>query len=338
MKYKRIIITHPGGPEVLQVVEGDVPEPQADMVRIKVSTAGVAFADVALRRGTYPKQSSGPVTPGYDIVGVVDKPGADISGFTVGQRVAALTGMGGYTEYICLPVTELAPVPDELDPAEAVSLVLNYVTAYQLLHRVAKVKPGARILIHGAAGGVGTALLQLGKLANLEMYGTASSSKQKLVSELGGTSIDYQQEDFVERIQNLTGDGVDAVFDAVGGENLERSYRTLRAGGRLVGYGMRASLKDGKHNPQIGAESAAIRSRLQNLQDGRTVTSYFIGSLKASHPHWFREALTTLFKLLAPKKIAPVIAKRLPLEEAAQANELLEKSQVMGKIVLYTSG
>src|SRR5947209_16233220 len=240
MKYKRIIITHPGGPEVLQVVEDDVVEPQPGMVRVKVLTAGVAFADVALRRGTYPKQASGPVTPGYDIVGVVDKIGADVTGFTPGQRVAALTGMGGYTEYICLPHTELVPVPDELDPAEAVSLVLNYVTAYQLLHRIAKVKPGERILIHGAAGGVGTALLQLGKLSNLEMYGTASSSKQALISALGGTPIDYQHEDFVERVQSLTGDGVDVVFDAVGGENLERSYHTLRVGGRLVGYGMRA--------------------------------------------------------------------------------------------------
>ena len=334
MKYKHIVITRPGGPDVLQMVKDDLPETQPGMVGVKILTAGVAFADVALRRGSYPGRAASPVTPGYDIVGVVDRLGADVTGFALGQRVAALTGTGGYTEYMWLPVAELVPMPDGLDAAEAVSLVLDYVTAYQLLHRVAKVKDGERILIHGAAGGVGTALLQLGKLSHLEMYGTASSPKQALVSTLGGIPIDYQHEDFVERIHSLTGDGVDVVFDSIGGENLERSYRTLRAGGRLVGYGMRASLKDGKHNPQIGAESAAIRGRLQSLQDGRTVTSYFIGSLKASHPHWYREDLTMLFNLLAQQKIAPVIARRLPLAAAAQANELLEKSEVMGKIVL----
>src|SRR5262249_37919621 len=124
MRYKRIIITHPGGPDVLQMVEDNLPEPQPDMACVKILTAGVAFADVALRRGTYPRQASSPVTPGYDIVGVIDKLVADKTGFSVGQRVAALTGTGGYAEYICLPVTELVPVPDGLDPAEAVSLVL----------------------------------------------------------------------------------------------------------------------------------------------------------------------------------------------------------------------
>src|SRR6266849_1500947 len=178
MKYQRIVATRRGQPEVLQTIEDDLPEPAAGEVRVKVLASGVAFGDVIYRTVFRGHMLA---TPGYDIVGTADKLGAGVTTLAIGQVVAALPVRGGYAEYINIAATELVPVPDGLDPAEAVSMVLNYVTAYQLLHRVAHVKKGQRILIHGAAGGVGTALLQLGRLAEVEMYGTASKRKHQII-------------------------------------------------------------------------------------------------------------------------------------------------------------
>lgn len=246
MKYKRVVISRKGGPEVLQVVEEELAEPGAGEVRVKILATGVAFADVAARKGMYPTAPPIPFAPGYDIVGVVDKAGAGVSSLSAGQIVAALLPhFGGYAEFACVPENLLVPVPDGLDPAETVSLVLNYLTAHRMLHRSAQVKRGERILVHGAGGGVGTALLQLGKEAGLEMYGTASKRKHELVSGLDATPIDYRSEDFVERIRSLTGDGVDAVFDWIGGTHLSRSYSTLRRGGRLVSYSFAGAIQGG---------------------------------------------------------------------------------------------
>jgi NADPH:quinone reductase-like Zn-dependent oxidoreductase len=189
-----------------------------------------------------------PFTPGVDIVGVVDKLGEGVSTPEPGQRVVLgpFHGGGGYVEFVCRPASELVAVPSDVDPAEAVCLVANYLTAYLALHQTARVQSGECVLVHGAAGGVGTALLELGTLAGLELYGTASRHNHQLVSALGATPIDYRSEDFVERIRRLTGDGVDAVFDPIGGAlQLWRSYRALRNGGRLVWFGVAATSKAG---------------------------------------------------------------------------------------------
>ena len=193
MKSLRIIVRRLGGPEVLETVEVEAPEPGRGEVRVRVLAAGVSFADLLMREGIHPEKTLLPFTPGWDIVGVVEKTGDEASQAMVGQMVAALPIHGGYAQHICLPQSELTPVPDGLDPAEAVSLVLNYVTAYQMMHRVAHASRGQRVLIHGAAGGVGTALLQLGRLVGLEMYGTASLATHQIVSDLGATPIDYQK-------------------------------------------------------------------------------------------------------------------------------------------------
>src|SRR5947207_3206998 len=199
-----------------------------------------------MREGIYPEKPAVPFTPGWDLVGVVDGLGRGISGIEPGQIVAALPISGAYAEFVCLPQGELVPVPSGLDAAEAVSLVLNYVTAYQMLHRSAKVRRGQRVLIHGAAGGVGSALLQLGRLAGLEMYGTCSSRGASAVSDLGGIPIDYRQLDFVKEIHRLTGQGVDVVFDGIGGTHIWRSRGALRPGGTVVAYGLTSSLRGGR--------------------------------------------------------------------------------------------
>lgn len=333
MGYKRVVITEFGGPEVLKMIEEtELPEPKSGEVRVKALVTSAAFTDVWIRKGTYPNmKEKPPFSPGYDMVGVVDKLGEGVLGFKVGQRVADLTVIGAYSEYICLPASRLTPVPEDLDPAEAVSLVLSYLTAYQMLRRVAKVKRGQRILIHGAGGAVGEAMLQLGKLLDLEIYGTASKSKHELVKRLGATPIDYKSEDFVERIRSLTGDGVDAAFDPIGGDNFKRSLSTLRRGGKLVAYGF--------YNATQGKGGSIpldfLRLQLWNFwPNGRSTAFYLITTMRRKHAGWFSEDLTKLFDLLAQNKIKPTIAARMPLAEAKHAHELIEQAEVQGKIVL----
>src|SRR5262249_17824867 len=195
-------------------------EPKRGEARVKVLAAGVSLPDLMMREGIHPETPRVPFTPGWDLVGVVDRLGDDVSGIEPGRVVAPLPISGAYAEFVCLPERELVPVPAGLDAAEAVSLVLNYVTAYQMLHRSAKAGAGRSVLIHGAAGGVGSALLQLGRLAGLEMYGTCSSRGASAVSELGGIPIDYQHFDFVSEILHRTSDGVDVVFDGIGGRHI----------------------------------------------------------------------------------------------------------------------
>ncbi len=190
MRHTRIIVTHYGGPEELRVVEEECPTPKHGAVRVRVLTAGVSLPDLMMREGIHPETPPLPFTPGWDLIGVVDRLGDGIAGIEPGQTVAALPITGAYAEVVCRPPRELVPVPSGLDAAEAVSLVLNYVTASQMLHRSTKVSAGQRVLIHGAAGGVGSALLQLGRLAGLEMYGTCSSRGASAVSDLGGIPID----------------------------------------------------------------------------------------------------------------------------------------------------
>lgn len=347
MKHSRVIVTRYGGPDVLRVIEAECPEPRRGEARVRVLAVGVSLPDLMMREGVHPETPALPFTPGWDLVGVVDRLGAGVSGIEPGQTVAALPIAGAYAEFICLPWRELVRVPGGLDPAEAVSLVLNYVTAYQMLHRSARVRAGQRVLIHGAAGGVGSALLQLGRLAGLEMYGTCSSGGAPTVSGLGGSPIDYQHVDFVSEVRRLTGEGVDAVFDGIGGAHIWRSRRALRPGGRVVAYGLTASLRGGR----LASGRSGHRDRFRAiaifglyiaggwlLPGRKRVVPYSIQWLKRVRPALFRQDLTALFDLLRERKIRPLIARRLPLAEARQAHELLGRGGVTGKIVLVRNG
>jgi NADPH:quinone reductase len=343
---KRIVVTHYGGPERLQVAEERCAEPKRAEVRVRVLAAGVALPDVLAREGIHPETPKVPFTPGWDLIGTVDALGDGVSGFATGQIVAAMPISGAYTEFICLPQRELVPVPEGLDPAEAVSVILNYITAYQMLHRSAKVKPGQRVLIHGATGGVGTALLQLGRLAGLEMYGTCSARTVTVVSDLGGVPIDYQNQDFVKEICRVTSDGVDAVFDGIGGDNLWRSRQALRPGGVIVVYGFTSKLiggrlasgRPGRHRFRESMVLGWYIARNWFLPGRKRMVPYSIQTLKRLKPTQFRQDLTALFGLLQLKKIKPIIAQRFPLSEARQAQEMLGRGGVVGKIVLVPNG
>ena len=335
-KHRRVVVTRHGGPDVLQMIEEDRPEPQAGEARVQVQAAGVSAYDLMFRRaGWFPGTPRVPFTLGVDVVGVVDRPGEGVSALELGQTVAGATfsrdGLGGYAEYVCLPATDLVPIPTGVDPAQAVCVVANYLTAHQALYRVAKVRSGERVLIHGAAGGVGTALLELGKLAELEMYGTASKYNHELVSSFGATPIDYRKENFVKRIRALTGDGADVVFDPIGGaRQVWRSHRAVRKGGRLVWFGMAATKKWG-----LGViPFTLLMVGLLQLAPGGKQAPLFPDI--SDDNVWYRETLTELLSLLAAGKISPVVAERIPLAEAARAHEILERGGYAGKVVLVT--
>jgi NADPH2:quinone reductase len=346
MKHRRVIVSHYGGPDALQVLEEECPEPKADEVLVRVLVAGVALPDIMAREGIHPETPTVPFTPGWDLVGVVHRLGNGVSGIELGQLVAAMPIHGAYAEFVCLSPRELVPVPSGLDPAEAVCLILNYITAYQMLHRSAKVRPGQRVLIHGASGGVGTALLELGRLAGLKLYGTCSARGRSAVSDLGGIPIDYQHQDFVKETYRLTGEGVDAIFDPIGGPHLWDSRRALRPGGRVVGYGLTTSIR----GEGLASSRPGRRQRFRGaaifalyivggwlLPGGKRVIPYSIQTLKRLKPKWFQQDLVALFELLRQNKIKPLIAQRFPLVEARRAHELLEKGGVIGKIVLNVS-
>jgi NADPH:quinone reductase-like Zn-dependent oxidoreductase len=343
MKHMRIVVTHYGGPDALRVVEEDCPEPKRGEVRVRVLAAGVSLPDIMAREGVHPETPAVPYTPGWDLVGEVDRLGNGVSGMEPGQMVAAMPIHGAYAEFVCLPQREFVPVRPGLDAAEAVALILNYITAYQMLHRSAKVKPAQRVLFHGASGGVGTALLQLGRLADLEMYGTCSSRGAPAVSDLGGIPIDYQHQDVVGEIRRLTGDGVDAVFDPIGGPHLWHSREALRRGGRVVGYGNTTALR----GEGLGSNRTGRRNRLHGipmyavyiaggwlLPGRKRIVPYSIQTLKRLKPALFRQDLLALLELLQQQRIKPLIAHRFPLADARRAQELLAKGGVIGKIVL----
>jgi NADPH:quinone reductase-like Zn-dependent oxidoreductase len=326
MRYKSIIVTKKGGPEVLEVFENDLRAPSAGEVRIKVLAAPVCLPDVEARYGRTPFAPKIPFVPGYAIIGIVDAVGHDVANVAVGDRVAALTVYGGYAEYIFLGEEQLIPAPTTVDPAEAVPLILNYIVAYQVLYRSAKVKAGDKVLIIGASGGIGTAFLQLGRLADLTMYGIASKSKHHILTEYGATPIDYRTQDFVEVIREVEPDGLDAVFDGIGGDYIARGFSLLRRGGTFVGYA----------NPLSLSHTFRFLGRvilLNLLPNGRSATYYSTGKSRLNRRP-FLEDWAALFKLLEEGKIKPVIAAKFPILEAAKANELLESGQVVGNVVL----
>jgi NADPH:quinone reductase-like Zn-dependent oxidoreductase len=333
MQYKSIVATRYGGPEVLQVVENVLRAPSAGEVRIKVLAASVCRPDVTVRTGEAlysgtPLGKKPPFVPGYAIIGDVEAVGEGVTETAIGDRVGVLTVVGGYSEYLYWKSNRLIPVPPTLDPAEAVTLILNYVVAYRTLHRVAKVQAGEKALIIGASGGIGTALLQLGKLAGLAMYGIASKSKHHILIDYGVTPIDYHTQNFVEVIHQAEPGGLDVVLDGVSRlDTIRGSLSLLRRGGRLVSFGEPAGLSDLLR--MLGTLAA-----VNLLPNGKSfklfgTSSYFLGQKQSYLEDW-----ATLFKLLEEGKIKPVIARTFPILEAAQANALLESGQVTGNVVL----
>ncbi|MGI9286977.1 MAG: medium chain dehydrogenase/reductase family protein [Pseudomonadales bacterium] len=336
MPYNHIQVTHSGGPEVLKVVEeAQLPEPKSGEVRVKVLAAGTGFTDTIIREGKYPGvKDKPPFTLGYDWVGVVDKLGSGVTHLHEGQTVADMPVIGGYTQYLCVAADRLVPCPDGLDPAQAVCMILSYTTAYQMLTRECQLKAGDKCLVHAAGGSVGTALLELGREMGLEVYGTASSGKHELVRAFDATPIDYRNEDFVQRTLELSGGGVDAVFDTLGGKNWKRSYRCLRRGGKLVGFGA-MQLSTGEESlPQLMWGFTKLLGLWKLIPNGKHSSFYNIQSRREKFPQDFIEDVQSLMHWLKEGKLKPAIEEQVPLEQAANVHEKIDKATIQGKIVL----
>jgi len=336
MTWTHVDIRAFGGVENLELVhEESLPEPGPGQVRVKVLSAGTGFTDCIIRRGQYVQvRDKPPFTIGYDWFGVVDELGEGVSGLRRGQFVADMPVIGGYTQYLCADAERLVVAPEGLDPAQAVCMILSYTTAYQMLTRVCRIPRGAKCLVHAAGGAVGTALLELGRLMGLEMYGTASQAKKSVVESMGATHIDYRSEDFVARSLALSEGGLDVVFDTIGAGNWSRSYRCLRRGGTLIAYGAMQVTTGEERIPQLLLGFARLFVLWRMLPDGKHSTFYNIQSRREKRPQEFREDLQRLFAMLKDGKLQPAIAARLPLEQAAEAHRLIEAAQVNGKIVL----
>ncbi len=349
---KRVVVDHYGGPEVLKIVEEEDPRPGPGEALVKVLAAGVSFTDAQLRAGTYiPGAPKPPFTPGYELVGIVEALGPGCSRLRLGDRVGALTVWGADADRVCVPEVGAVTVPDDVDPGEVLSLLFPYMTAYQVLHRTARVKQGETVLVHGAAGRVGTAALELGALAGLRLIGTASKADRVAVERLGAVAIDYQQEDFVARVREFTeGSGVDVVVDSLGGPISLRSFHALGPGGRLVVFGRYSTLKDGhKDWPAViewyasvaavwvwaktSRRRSAMKYQIQKFRDTAQRRPGAVGGVPR-YPDWFQEDFTALIEMLRRGDIHPVVAERLPLAEARHAHELLDSAASTGKLVL----
>ncbi len=335
MIYKSVVAPRTGPPAVLEIVEHDLRLPVKGEVRIKVLAAAVCRPDISARSGEAlysgtPLRQKTPFVPGYAVIGDVDALGPGVTGVCVGDRVGVLTVTGGYTEVLYWRGDRLIPVPATVDPAEAVPLILNYIVAYQTLHRAAKVKAGDKVLIIGASGGIGTALLQLGRLADLTMIAVASKSKHAILCQYGAVPVDYQTQDFVAAVRQVQPEGLNAVLDGMMSlDTIKGGLSLLRRGGVQVSFGEPQSL--GALFRILGLLIATnLRPNGKRLKLYGT-SSYFLFDRRPYLEDW-----ATLFRLLEERQIEPVIMQKFPILEAAKANELLESGQVIGNLVLVS--
>ncbi|WP_294563509.1 zinc-binding dehydrogenase [uncultured Arthrobacter sp.] len=334
---RAVHVNRRGGPEVLAVREVRVPSPGDGEVLVRVEAAGVAFGDIALREGLR-NAGSRPAIPGYDAVGTVASVGARVEGLAEGDRVAVWTsGSGGYATHVVVPAWAAVPYPDHVDSRAVVSLVLNYLAAWQLLSRTAVVADGSTILVHSAAGGVGSALLELAALRGMRVIGTASARKADLVERLGAVPVDYRTQDVAAEVKRLAPGGVDAVFDALGSVSWRRALPLLRPGGHLIAYGVSSAFSGGRRSltKLIGNALRVPRtSYLTYLTQSIGVSGYRSDVMVEAHHDWYRQDLGSLIELLAAGSIDPVIHRTYPLEQAGQAQAELGAGRATGKIVL----
>jgi NADPH:quinone reductase-like Zn-dependent oxidoreductase len=341
MSYNRVIVSEIGNSDVLKIIKDDKIDPKPNEVQLKVLAAGVAPGDI-FRRKT-PSIHAGlnpPFTIGYDVAGEVVSIGSEVKTLKIGQKVAGFAivtqeypdpKMGGYSEFVNIPEHRLVSYPDNLDPEKVVSVVLNYITAYYSLYKYADPKPKETMLVHGGAGGVGSAVLELGKLKNLKMYATASKTKHDVLLNLGVIPIDYKTENFEEVINKETNySGIDIVMDSVSGDYTDRSYNLLKEGGRYVAFGWQ-KLNDGSDDDFMAHLKKT--DDYNNLNNSKKTYAYYGMEIDSTEKDLYRTYLTDLINLLAEGKLNPLV-KRMKLSQAAEAHELIEKTAIVGKIVL----
>jgi NADPH2:quinone reductase len=326
--YRAIQLMGKGGLDQLQEVELPLEAPKPGEIRIRVRASGVGFTDITKRTGRYPYRPRFPYVEGYEVVGDVDAIGQGVAGFVLGQRVCALTVYGAWAESFTRDAGEFVPVPEGLDDADVIALILNYVTAYQMIHRVGAMRPGQAALVTGANGGVGTALLGLLRAHGVRALGSASRKHFDLIRSLGGEPIESRTQAVDVATHEVLPAGVDVAFDVLGGAFTRECIRATRRGGLVVGYGFMAAR--GTLGALRGFAAVLLGARLA----GRRGAFYGITALYRRDKRPFKEDLPKLFDLLAARRIGPRIAARLPLLAGREAERLLEAGGIEGKIVL----
>lgn len=329
-----VVLQRHGGPEVLELQELPTPRPGPGEALVQVEAAGVAYADVLMRKGIYPETPRLPFTPGYDVVGRVVSIGPEVEELAVGDRVAALITTGGYATHALVSPPRAVLVPDHVDAPQVCALTLNYVTAHQMLHRVAAVQPGATVVVVGAAGGVGTALLELSALGGIRVIGTASGDRTAGVRARAGIAVDRRTCDVAAEVRRLAPEGVAAVFDPVGGPSLRVSQSLLAPGGVLVSYGVSFAAEAGNGKLVMLARQALALGRAK-VARSRTELYVIAGrrGRTTRRPAEFRADLAALVVELMRGGLAPEVTT-MRLDEAAEAHRALEDGTVTGKLVL----
>jgi NADPH:quinone reductase-like Zn-dependent oxidoreductase len=333
----RVAITKAGSPSVLKILEMDMPIPKEGEVCIEVHFAGINFADTLMRLGLYQPRPPFPFTPGYELSGTINSLGSGVTGFEVGQRVVAAMPTGGQSSHVTVKTSRVIPVPDEMGLDEAAAMPVTYLTAHHMLHYLGHLKKGETVLIHGGAGGVGTAALQICQWAGIEnVWATASGSKSEIIESFGGMPIDRHNQDFVEIIKEATdGRGVDHILDPIGGDNLTRSLSVLAEGGRLYTYGMSAAAPSSKRSlirAFLAWRKTPKFDPLKLMTRNRGVFGVHMGTWKDEDA--MSEQLYKIMEGIKLGHLKPVIDSVFDAEDVADAHQYIHDAKNIGKVLL----
>jgi NADPH:quinone reductase-like Zn-dependent oxidoreductase len=340
---RAVVITKHGGPGVLQVQERPDPPVGPGEVRIAVKAAGISFADTLARTGLYPDSPKLPCVVGYEVAGEVESVGDGVESVKAGERVLAATRFNGYAELVTVPANMVYPLPERLSFEEGAAFPLSYATAQAGLVVMAGLKPGERVLIQAAAGGVGISAAQIAKRIGAEVFGTASVSKHDTIREHGvDHAIDYRSQDFAEEIRRLTGgEGIDVAFDALGPSSFRKDYRLLRPGGRLIMYGA-SEVQTGEKRNVRAALTTLVKSPFSSMPwwKGLGVMNESKGVFGLNMLSWW-DAEGTLDRVIEPLlpglqdgELRPIVAAAFSFDQAPDAHRFIAERRNVGKVVL----
>jgi NADPH2:quinone reductase len=313
-----------GGPEVMKLADVPVPEPGLGEARIRVEAAGLNYSDIMIREGTYIDSFALPYRLGREFCGKIDKLGPGVEGWSVGQRVVGAAQNGAFAEYVVAPVEILVPCPEGITPEQGAAILVAGITAVHCLDDCGRLAPGETVLIHAAAGGVGTLAVQIARAQGGNVIGTASNDEKcKVIAELGGTPVNYAKGDWVKEVRSLTHDrGADLILESVGGEVYRRSFNeALAVFGRMVVFGV------------ASRETVPIDNRAI-LESNRTLTGYYLGGYIPAHLDRVISATMKLVGLILEGKVKPIVGKSVPLDKAVEAFNHMQQRKNIGKVTL----